>query len=209
MKNTIKETWIKENWFNIFMLIVAIAALATTVQSNRIAENASTPKLEVISDNAYAYSHQLCRSQPDYYEMKLGILRSITVVNRGGRLATLLRVDFRRRPGGSTYPFFVRLSGTDPTQSLGNQRLKLPLDIEAGLGRIWIVEAFTRVRSGRAEPMVESLTAAAAEILPSEQNPYQWEFEFSDGSIIITEVDVPKYSKFLEGFSGGPEGDCE
>jgi hypothetical protein len=204
MKNAFKE-----NWFNILTLIVAIVAVTTTIRSNQIASNASTPKLEVISDSVYAYSHQLCRSQPNYHEMKLGILRSITVVNRGGRLATLLRVDFRRRPGGSTYPFFVKLSGTDPTQSLGNQILKLPLDIEAGLGRIWIVEAFTRVRSGSAEPLVESLTAAAAEILPDEQNPYQWEFEFSDGSIIITDVNVPRYSKFLEGFSGGPESDCE
>jgi hypothetical protein len=190
------EKFLKEHWFNISTLAIAIIAVWISLQSNRIALNASTPRVEVINDYRPFGSIIVtgCTNKSATpYELNLYVYDYFTVVNRGGLKTSLIRVDFSE--GDRNY-YDVSAYQLGEDKGTSGSGLAFPLDIEAGTGRIWEVDARNTLKFATIEEALNAINLPNPNMLklPATKKPYLWKFEFSDGSTATIEQKEAYYN---------------
>lgn len=184
--------FIGKHWFNIATLTVSLVALFVAFQRNRIA----LPKMEVMNDER-PYGEIFvsgCNNRSDVpYELRFSARDYFTFVNNGGRKTALRRVIFtegdRTHDYGSAYEPY-REGGSHDTP------LILPSEIDAGVARIWVVSAGTRLTFKSIEEALSAinLRAPVVDQIPETKQPYRWKFVFSDGSIVTTKQKEAYYN---------------
>jgi hypothetical protein len=189
--------WMKrffaQNWFNLGTLLISVIALVVAVQSNLfakeandIARSSTNPLLNVVGDNETGnITVTGCNyDSQEPYRLKREMLDIFTFLNKGGLSASLLKVRFFE--GEIEYPH-VNIRALDRERYLAEgELLDLPLDIEAGKARTWVVQASDLSSWRTIEDALRNINYPdpSSQILPRTKTPGKWVFEFSDGTII-------------------------
>lgn len=186
-----------KNWFNAVTLFIAIIAIFVSLRGNEIALNASTSSVEVINNygsygiitvvgcfdkNNPNAPHQLTR-----YASEI-----LTFVNRGGRDTSLIKASFSEGNGNYSDVKFIEL---DPIYPSSRIDLKLPLDIESGKGKIWLVQSVNSSNWNTVENALNAINYLNPQstTLPEIPKPALWKFDFSDGTTIAHEYQAGWY----------------
>lgn len=109
---------------------------------------------------------------------------SFTLENRGGRAVSLMNVSFQE--GDQEY-YNIKLYEVDPRILWSNRELSLPVDIDAGKGKVLSLRATHVSGYGAIEDALSAINYPdpQARDLPETQKPSSWTFEFSDGTTVV------------------------
>jgi hypothetical protein len=190
------RNFLAKNWFNVATLTIAICALIISLAGNAITLSANTPRVEIIG-NYISYgiiSVTGCYEQnvTSHYQINRRASEILTFVNRGGRAVSLIKASFSEGTGNY---FIVNFYEVDPNNQSNQQQLKLPLDLNAGAGRIWLVETTNSTNWVTVNDALDAINFQdpQSRINPEIPRPAFWRFEFSDGSTVIHEYTAGWY----------------
>ncbi len=185
-----------KNILNIAALIVSIAAVLISLranefsrEANEIAKASQAPDMTVewmYNNGVSGYTRMTaCQTNgesasPVYLTgWKWGDQGLVMVANRGGRAASLIRVDLSP---GVTIPFESASFHPKLFSKEGNGgAISLPVDIEPGVAKVWALEAEVIYRWVTKQDALDKTSWSGGPDMPE---PTVFTFYFSDGSVM-------------------------
>lgn len=179
---------------NVAALCLAVMALLLSLHSNYLSQEANNiaqtaneiasasnaAKLTLMDrDDSFVYIQLTgCRysvSNLTRYVLRKTVNDKITITNQGGRNSSLVRVMFLE--GDVSY---YRGKIFDVGSAYDREPLELPLNIDAGIAKVWFLSASDDSPYDTKQEALEAVSRTQVEAL--------WQLYFSDGSVLS---DIP------------------
>jgi hypothetical protein len=215
--------WIRQNWFNLVTLAMALIALTLSLQANQtsneaneianeaneIARENSSPQMSVVKEGFLKDTVMVtgCRTETNYFYLEFYAVDEFTIANRGGRTTALVGAQLKQ--GERQYDVRVY----SPQAFNANEYTDLTRGVVVGEPDLAIMvptkaDPLTlplNIESGTGSKWmfqgefirVFSTQQEAQSALDSEENAPReltWSFEFSDGSIVTLNKEIVSYS---------------
>jgi hypothetical protein len=202
------KTFLNKHWFNVGTILIAIVALAISLQANLYAREANQITVRGTTASLNVFRNFSNYSTPititgcfhmsgslRQYILTQEVTEVFTIVNKGGLGASLIGIYFSE--GGEDYK--INLYDYDKNgyilEASEKNKRTLPIDIDAGKGIILLAKA-DQVTVGNT---VSAVLLSNYPVLDSQEpqeikKPAVWRLEFSDGTIILEEYKQGWYS---------------
>lgn len=184
------KSYLKKNIIGLGSLFVAIAALIVAVQANQINRENQKPEIEIDTVKvSVGWNPTLtgCKSIKDgvtSYALNRKYYYHLFVTNQGGRTTSLVWIEVTDAISdvrGMAITLYEPKGKPKPDAPYE----KLPVDIDPGTTREWLVEGYLGTAYYSKE---QALQSADWPGFPEMQKPIIWKFTFSDGTVIQREM---------------------